>query len=111
MSDDTFAFLEPQVDFYLLFSSPFTLNLSIGANYSIYLRNLKIKPHLGLDLMGAFTYLGTIWWWYWLDFYLTTFSLGFNGSLSVEYLFSKYVGLSLEGGYRYNFPVWDFIRA
>ena len=112
IDDGTSAFLEPQADLYLLFSSPLTLNLSIGANYSIYLRNLKIKPHLGLDLMGAFTYLGTIWWWwYWLDFYLTTFSLGFNGSLSVEYLFSKYVGLSLEGGYRYTFPVWDFIRA
>jgi hypothetical protein len=112
INDGTFAFLEPQTDLYLLFSSPLTLNLSIGANYSIYLRNLKIKPHLGLDLMGAFTYLGTIgWWWYWLDFYVTTFSLGFNGSLSIEYLFSKYVGLSIEGGYRYTFPVWDFIRA
>ncbi len=112
INDGNFAFFEPQTDVYVLFSSPLTIDLSIGANFALYLRNLKIKPHLGLDLMGAFTYLGQVrWWWYLLDFYLTTFSLGFNGSIGLEYLISKYAGLSLEVGYRYTFPVWDFIRV
>lgn len=112
INDGSFAFLEPQLDISLVFASPFTLTLDILVNYSIYLRNFKIKPYIGIDLLGSFTYLGSIgWWWYYLDFYLTTFSIGFTGGLTLEYLFSKYVGLSANAGYKYTIPVYNWIRA
>ncbi|MCS7299064.1 MAG: hypothetical protein RMJ37_03750 [Spirochaetia bacterium] len=112
IDDGSFAFFEPQVDISLVFASPFTLTLDILFNYSIYLRNFKIKPYVGIDLLGSFTYLGSIgWWWYYLDFYLTTFSLGFTGGLTLELLFSKYVGLSVNAGYKYTIPVYNWIRA
>lgn len=112
INDDSFAFFEPQADIYLVISSPLTLGLDIRGNYAIYLRNIKIKPYVGIDLIGAFTYLGSIyWWWYYYDFYLTTFSLGVNGGLSFEFLFSKNFGISAEVGYRYTIPVYDYIRV
>ncbi|MCX8029135.1 MAG: hypothetical protein N2712_03975 [Brevinematales bacterium] len=112
LNDGNSAFFEPQIDISVVFSSPLTLTVDLLLNYSIYFKNLKIKPYIGFDLLGSFTYLGTIgWFFYWLDFYLTTFSIGFNAGLNVEFLFSKYVGLSLNIGYKYTIPVYDFIRA
>ncbi len=90
INDGEFAFFEPQADIYLVLSSPLTLGLDLRANYSIYLRNIKIKPYLGLDLIGAFTYLGSIyWWWYYYDFYLTTFSLVLMVGCHWNYFFQR----------------------
>ncbi|MGC8870143.1 MAG: hypothetical protein ACP5PT_03515 [Brevinematia bacterium] len=112
INDDLSAFFEPQADVYLVISSPITLGVGLRGNYAFYLRNIKVKPYVGLDLIGAFTYLGSIWWWwYYYDFYLTTFSIAFNGGLSLEILFSKSFGLSFDAGYRYSIPIYDYIRV
>lgn len=112
INDDSFAYLEPQVDISLVIMSPLTLTVDLLVNYSIYLRNLKIKPYIGFDLLGSFTYLGSIsWWFYSIDFYLTTFSIGGTAGLNLEYLFSKYFGISANVGYKYTIPVYNFIRA
>ncbi|MFN4244544.1 MAG: hypothetical protein ACK4F9_00125 [Brevinematia bacterium] len=112
INDDSAAYFEPQVDITLVLSSPLTITLDLIGNYSIYLGNLKIKPYIGLNLLGSFAYLGGIyWWWYYLEFYLTTFSIGGTAGINIEYLISKYLGFSLGIGYKHTIPVYNLIRA
>lgn len=111
-NDGSYAFFEPQIDLTLVLMSPITITIDLLFNYSLYLRNLKIKPFVGINLLGSFSYLGSIYWsLYYLDFYLTTFSLGVTGGLNIEYLFTKYIGLNINVGYKYTLPVYNFIRV
>ncbi len=97
--------LEGEGELGLVINSPLTLLLEGTLGYSLYFRNLKLRPFIGLTLSGSYTYLGTFFIW---TISLATFSIGGKVGADLQFLFSKNFGISAEGGFRFTTPVWNY---